>query len=143
MSFLCIELKQLACTKTESSVLAKGAKTDKFADSKPTKKQNGTQKVGIVSLGVLFKDPKERLRFDRVVEAGRVPECVGKYWTYLIRFVIELLFCACMCTFCHPASTTLSNLNLSFGSLKSTPRLTIPTFWVPFCFLVGLESANL
>ena len=38
MSFLCLELKQLACTKTEGSVLAKGAKTEKFADSKPTKK---------------------------------------------------------------------------------------------------------
>jgi len=50
MSFLCLELKQLACTKTGSSVLAKGAKTDKFADSKPTKKQNVTQNVGIVSL---------------------------------------------------------------------------------------------
>ena len=52
MSFLCLELKQLACTKTENSVLAKGAKTETFADSKPTKKQKVTQKVGIVSLGV-------------------------------------------------------------------------------------------
>jgi hypothetical protein len=50
MSSPCPELKQLACTKTESSVLAKGAKTEKFVDSKPTKKV--TQKVGIVSLGV-------------------------------------------------------------------------------------------
>jgi hypothetical protein len=52
MSFICLELKQLACTKTGSSVLAKGAKTEKFADSKPTKKQKVTQNVGIVSLGV-------------------------------------------------------------------------------------------
>jgi hypothetical protein len=52
MSFLCLELKQLAYTKTGSSVLAKGAKTEKFADSKPTKKQKVTQNVGIVSLGV-------------------------------------------------------------------------------------------
>ena len=52
MSFLCLELKQLACTKTGSSVLAKGAKTYKFADSKPTKKRKVTQNVGIVSLGV-------------------------------------------------------------------------------------------
>ena len=52
MSFLCLKLKQLACTKTECSVLAKGAKTEKFVDSKPTKKQNVTQNVGIVSLGV-------------------------------------------------------------------------------------------
>jgi hypothetical protein len=52
MSSLCPELKQLACTKTESSVLAKGAKTEKFVDSKPTTKKKVTQKVGIVSLGV-------------------------------------------------------------------------------------------
>jgi hypothetical protein len=38
MRSLCPELKQSACTKTESSVLAKGAKTEEFADSKPTKK---------------------------------------------------------------------------------------------------------
>ena len=37
MSFICLELKQLACTKTESNVLAKGAKTEKFGESKPTK----------------------------------------------------------------------------------------------------------
>ena len=70
MSFICLELKQLACTKTGSSVLAKGAKTEKFADSKPTKKQKNTQKVVIVSLGVSYKDPKEWMRIDRVVEAG-------------------------------------------------------------------------
>jgi hypothetical protein len=70
MSFLCLELKQLAYTKTGSSVLAKGAKTEKFADSKPTKKQKVSQNVGIVSLGVPQEDPKERLRFDGVVEAG-------------------------------------------------------------------------
>ena len=34
-----MELKQLACTKTGSSVLAKGAKTDKFADSKQDMKE--------------------------------------------------------------------------------------------------------
>jgi hypothetical protein len=39
MSSLCPELKQVACTKTESSVLAKGEKTEKFADSKPIKKK--------------------------------------------------------------------------------------------------------
>ena len=52
MSFLCLELKQLACTKTGSSVLSKGAKTEKLADSKPTKNQKVIHKVGIVSLGV-------------------------------------------------------------------------------------------
>jgi hypothetical protein len=40
----------VACTKTECSVLAKGAKTDEFADSKPTKKRKVTQNVGMVSL---------------------------------------------------------------------------------------------
>ena len=39
MSFLCPKLKQIACMKTESSVLAKGEKTEKFADSKPIKKK--------------------------------------------------------------------------------------------------------
>ena len=53
MSFLCLKPKQLACTKTESIVLAKGAKTDKFAHSKPTTKNKVTQKVRIVGLGVL------------------------------------------------------------------------------------------
>ena len=52
MSFLCLELKQLACTKTGSSVLAKGVKTEEFADSRPTKQQKVTQTAGIVSLGV-------------------------------------------------------------------------------------------
>jgi hypothetical protein len=70
MSFLCLELKQVACTKTENSVLAGGGKTVKYADSKPTKKQKVIQKVRIVCLGVPSEDPKERLRFNRVVEAG-------------------------------------------------------------------------
>jgi hypothetical protein len=70
MSFLCLKPKQLACTKTESRVLAKGAKTDIFAHSKPTKKKKVIQKVVIVSLGVSYKDPKEWMRIDRVVEAG-------------------------------------------------------------------------
>ena len=39
ISFLCLELKQVACTKTENSVLAAGGKTAKFAYSKPTKNQ--------------------------------------------------------------------------------------------------------
>jgi hypothetical protein len=50
MSFLCLELKQVACTKAENSVLAGGGKTAKFAYSKPTKNQKVIQKVGIVSL---------------------------------------------------------------------------------------------
>lgn len=52
MSFLYHELKQSACTKTESSVLATGAEMCKFAYSKPTTKHQVTQKVGIVSLGL-------------------------------------------------------------------------------------------
>jgi hypothetical protein len=44
MSSLCPELKQLACTKTESSVLAKGTKTEEFVDSKRTKKEMSPQK---------------------------------------------------------------------------------------------------
>ena len=45
MSFICLELKQLACTKTGSSVLAKGAKTEKFADSKSPKTEEIQQLV--------------------------------------------------------------------------------------------------
>ena len=51
MSFLCLELKQVVCTKTENRVLA-GGKTAKFAYSKPTNNQKVIQKVGIVSLKV-------------------------------------------------------------------------------------------
>ncbi len=39
MSFLCFKLKQVACTKTENSVLSGGEKTAKFAYSKSTKNQ--------------------------------------------------------------------------------------------------------
>ncbi len=70
MSFLCLELKQVACTKTENSVLAAGRKTAKFAYSKPTKNQKVVQKVGIVSLEVPWEDPEERSWFGRMVEAG-------------------------------------------------------------------------
>ena len=52
MSFLCLQLKQVASKKTENSVLAGGGKTMKFADSKPTKNQKVIQKVEIVNLGV-------------------------------------------------------------------------------------------
>ena len=70
MSFLCPTLKQIACMKTESSVLAGSAETQKFAYIKPTKGKKVIQKVGIVSLEVPREDPEESLRFDRVVEAG-------------------------------------------------------------------------
>jgi len=54
MSFLSLELKQVACIKTESSVLAESGETQKFTDFKPTK----TQKVRMVSLGVPTEDQK-------------------------------------------------------------------------------------
>ena len=69
MSFLCPKLKQVACIKTESSVLAGSAKTQKFVYFKPTKRQKVIQKVGMVSQGVPRVDPEESLRFSRVVEA--------------------------------------------------------------------------
>jgi hypothetical protein len=56
--------------KTESSVLAGSAETQKFAYIKPTKGKKVIQKVGIVSLEVPREDPEESLRFNRVVEAG-------------------------------------------------------------------------
>src|ERR1700727_541948 len=52
------------------------------------------------------------------------------------------LVCSSPYTHCHPASTTLSNLKLSSGSSLGTSRLTIPTFWITFCPLVGLKYAN-
>ena len=70
MSFLCPTLKQIACIKAESSILAGSAETQKFAYFKPTKGQKVIQKVGIVSLKVPREDPEESLRLNRVVEAG-------------------------------------------------------------------------
>ena len=70
MSFLCPTLKQVACIKTESSVLAGSADTQTFAYFKPTKRQKVIQKVGMVSLEVPREGLKESLRFGRVVEAG-------------------------------------------------------------------------
>ena len=39
MSFLCLELKQVACTKTENSVFAGSGETQIFADLKLAKRQ--------------------------------------------------------------------------------------------------------
>src|SRR5882762_2342756 len=46
-------------------------------------------------------------------------------------------------TFCHPASTTLSINQLSFGSSLGTLRISLPAFWTTFSLLVGLQSAIL
>jgi hypothetical protein len=56
--------------KTESTDLAAGAKTEGFANSNPTNREKVVQKTGRDSLWVPKEDPKESLRFGRVVEAG-------------------------------------------------------------------------
>jgi hypothetical protein len=50
MSPVPLELKQVACMKTESSDLAVGAKKEGFADFKPTNREIVVQKVGWDSL---------------------------------------------------------------------------------------------
>jgi hypothetical protein len=45
-----LELKQVACIKTESSDLAAGAETEGFADFKPTNREKVVQKAGRNSL---------------------------------------------------------------------------------------------
>ena len=54
--------------------------------------------------------------------------CVHEIALFPLSIVAGLLSPVFTCTFCHPASTTLSNLDLSFGSSQGTSRLTIPTF---------------
>ena len=46
MSSVPLELKQVACMKTENSDLAAGAKTEGFANFKPTNKRKVVQKSG-------------------------------------------------------------------------------------------------
>jgi hypothetical protein len=46
MSPVPLELKQVACIKTESSDLAAGAETEGFADFKPTNRRKVVQKAG-------------------------------------------------------------------------------------------------
>jgi hypothetical protein len=70
MSPVSLELKQVACIKTESSYLAAGAKIEGFADFKPTNREKVVQKAGRDSLWVPREDIEESLRFGRVVEAG-------------------------------------------------------------------------
>ena len=50
MSPVPLELKQVACIKTESSYLAAGAKIEGFADFKPTNREKVVQKAGRDSL---------------------------------------------------------------------------------------------
>jgi hypothetical protein len=50
--------------------------------------------------------------------------------------------CAFKYTFCHPGSTTLSILKISFESSLGTHRLSLPVFGMTFPLLVGLKSAN-
>jgi hypothetical protein len=70
MSSVCPEPKRIACIKRGRSNLAVSVKTEKFADSKPTKKKNAIQKAQRDCLGMPQEGPKERLRFGKVVEAG-------------------------------------------------------------------------
>jgi hypothetical protein len=60
----------MACIKTESRDLAAGAKTQRCAGSKPTRREKVIQKAGRDSLRVPREDPKKSLSVDRVVEAG-------------------------------------------------------------------------
>ena len=50
MSSVPLELKQVACIKTESSDIAAAAKTEGFADFQSTNKGKVTQKAGTGSL---------------------------------------------------------------------------------------------
>ena len=64
------EPKQIACMKIGRCDFETGAKTERFADYIPTRRQKVVQKAGKDNLGVLQEDPEESLRFGRVVVAG-------------------------------------------------------------------------
>jgi hypothetical protein len=70
MSSVSPELRQVACINTESSDLAAAAKTERFADFKPTRREKVVQKARCDSLRVPREDTKDSLRFGRVVEVG-------------------------------------------------------------------------
>jgi len=55
--------------KRGSSDSAIGAKTERFANCRPTKREKVVQKAGKDSLGVPIEDPKESLSFSKMVEA--------------------------------------------------------------------------
>jgi hypothetical protein len=79
------EPKQIACMKRGRCDFETGAKTERFADYIPTRRQNVVQKTRRDSLGVPQEDPKESLRFGRVVVAGRHNE-QGNLASPLIHF---------------------------------------------------------
>jgi hypothetical protein len=64
------EPKQIACMKRGRCDFETGAKTVRFADYIPTRREKVIQKAGRDSLGVPQEDPEESLRFGRVVVAG-------------------------------------------------------------------------
>jgi hypothetical protein len=70
MSSASPEPKSIAFIKRGRSNLAVSVKTKRFADSMPTKRKNVIQKAQRDSLRVPREDPKERVRFHKVVEAG-------------------------------------------------------------------------
>jgi hypothetical protein len=79
------EPKQIACMKRGRCDFETGAKTERFADHIPTRRQKVVQKAGRGSLGVPQEYPKESLRFGRVVVAGRHNE-QGNLASPLIHF---------------------------------------------------------
>jgi hypothetical protein len=64
------ESKQIACMKRGRCDFEATAKTERFTDYMPTKRQRVAQKAGTDSLGVPQEDPKESMRFSRVIVAG-------------------------------------------------------------------------
>ena len=71
MSFKYPEPKQIACMKRGRCDFEAGAKTERFTDYIPTRKQKVVKKAGRDSLRVPQEDPRESLRFGTVVVAGR------------------------------------------------------------------------
>ena len=78
------EPKQIACMKRGRCDFEVTAKTERFTDYIPTKKQKVAQKAGTDSLGVPQEDPKESMRFGRVIRGiqsrrfGRDPVAVSQ-----------------------------------------------------------------
>jgi hypothetical protein len=64
------EPKQIACMKRGRCDFEATAKTERFTDYIPTKRQKVSQKAGTDSIGVPQEDPKEIMRFGRVIVAG-------------------------------------------------------------------------
>jgi len=90
------EPKKIACMKRGRCGFENSAKTDIFTDYIPTRRQKVAQKAGRDSLGVPQEDPKESLRFGRVIVAGEHNEQGNK----------------CKCTLWH------SSITLGFTTLS-------------------------